>query len=102
MIVVNMSGTASCYDAKTGELHWEEKLGVKGEFASSPLEVNGLVLFQNVYGGGTVVIKPSKRLQIVSQNSLGADVSEIFRSTLAPIKGQIFSRSLSTLYCIGD
>jgi len=102
LVVVSMSGRATCYDAKTGKVYWEEKLGVKGEFASSPLVVKGHVLFQNVYGGGTLVIKPGKRLNIVSYNSLGAEVSEMFRATLAPIKGQIFARSLSTVYCIGN
>lgn len=101
LIVVSMSGRATCYDTKTGEIHWEEKLGVKGEFASSPLVVNGHVLLQNVYGGGTLVIKPGKKLNIVSQNSLGAEVSEMFRATLAPIQGQMFARSASTVYCIG-
>ncbi len=100
-VVVSMSGKASCYDAKTGKIHWEEKLGVKGEFASSPLVVKGHVLLQNVYGGGTLVIKPGKKLEIVSNNSLGAERSEMFRATLAPIKGQIFARSFSTVYCIG-
>jgi outer membrane protein assembly factor BamB len=102
LIVVSMSGKASCYDAKTGKIHWEEKLGVKGEFASAPLVVRGHVLLQNVYGGGVLVIKPGEKLEIISNNSLGAEVSEIFRSTLAPIKGQIFTRSVSTLYCLGQ
>jgi outer membrane protein assembly factor BamB len=96
-----MSGKASCYDAKTGKIHWEEKLGVKGEFASAPLVVKGHVLIQNVYGGGVLVIKPGKALEIVSNNSLGAEVSEMFRATMAPIKGQMFARSFSTVYCIG-
>jgi len=60
------------------------------------------VLIQNVYGGETLVIKPGERLNIVSKNSLGAEFSEIFRATLAPIKGQIFARSSSVLYCIGN
>lgn len=102
LIVVSMSGKASCYDAKTGEIHWEEKLGVKGEFASAPLVMNGHVLLQNVYGGGTLVIKPGKKLEIVSHNSLGAEVSEMFRATLAPIQGQFFARSFSMVYCIGN
>lgn len=102
VLVVSMSGKASCYDAKTGKIHWEEKLGVKGEFASAPLVVNGHVLFQNVYGGEVLVIKPGKKLEIVSNNTLGAERSEMFRATLAPIKGQIFARSFSTVYCIGQ
>lgn len=102
LIVVSMSGTASCYDAKTGERLWEEKLGVKGQFAASPLVIDGLVLIQNVYGGGTVVIKPGPERDIVAINELGAEVSELFRATLAPIQGRMFARSLSMLYCIGE
>jgi outer membrane protein assembly factor BamB len=102
LLVVSMSGKASCYDTKTGKVYWEEKLGVKGEFASAPLVVKGHVLLQNVYGGGVLVVKPGKKLEIVSNNLLGAEVSEIFRSTLAPVKGQVFARSLSTVYCIGE
>jgi outer membrane protein assembly factor BamB len=101
LIVVSMSGTASCYDAKTGERLWEEKLGVKGQFAASPLVIDGHVLIQNVYGGGTVVIKPGPERDIVAINELGAEVSELFRATLAPIQGRMFARSLSMLYCIG-
>ncbi len=101
LLVVSMSGKATCYDAKTGKIYWKEKLGVKGEFASAPLVLKGHVLLQNVYGGGVLVIKPGKNLEIVANNSLGAEVSEMFRATLAPIKGQIFARSFSTVYCIG-
>lgn len=101
VLVVSMSGKASCYDAQTGEVHWEEKLGVKGEFAAAPLVVKGHVLLQNVYGGETLVIKPGKTMKIVARNSLGAPKSEMFRATLAPIQGQIFARSLTTVYCLG-
>lgn len=100
LVIVSMSGIASCYDAHTGEIHWNERLGVEGEFAAAPLIANGLVYIQNVFGGETVVIKPGKKLEIVSQNSLGADKQEIFRATLAPIGGKVFARSHSTLYCI--
>lgn len=47
------------------------------------------------------MIKPGKKLEIVSNNSPGAELSEMFRATLAPSKDQIFARSFSTLYCIG-
>lgn len=102
LIVVSMSGVAACYDAATGEIHWEERLGTKGEFAASPLVANGHVFIQNVYGGETLVIKPGKTLNVISTNGLGADSKELFRATLAPIKGRVYARSLSTLYCIGS
>ena len=102
VIVVSMSGKAACYEAKTGRRLWEEPLGVKGQFAASPLVMRGHVLIPNVYGGGTVVLKPGPRKEIVAVNELGAEVDELFRATLAPIQGRMFVRSLSMLYCIGE
>ena len=102
VLVVCMPGIASCYDAHSGEVYYHERLPVEGEFAASPLVANGLVYFTNVYGGETVVIKPGKTLEVVAQNSVGADRDEIFRSTLAPVDGRLYLRSQSALHCIGD
>lgn len=101
MIVVSLSGKVTCYEAATGKVEWEDKLGVKGEFASSPLVVDGHILIQNAYAGETLVIKPGKALEIVHHNKLGAEVDEMFRAALVPAPGRIYARSLSTLYCIG-
>jgi outer membrane protein assembly factor BamB len=102
VMVVSMSGVATCYDAESGTMHWSERLPLqsRGEFAAAPLVVNGKVYIQNVYGGNTVVIKPGKTMQVLAENSLGANRSELFRATLAPIGGRLYARSQSTLYCI--
>lgn len=100
VIIASMSGITSCYDAKSGEIYWTERLGEGLDFAGAPLVAGGLVYFQAVSGGDTVVIRPGKKLDIVSRNALGAKPDEIFRATLAPIQGQIFARSGSVLYCI--
>jgi len=100
IFVLSMSGIGSCYDAQSGELLWNDRVPMKGEFAGAPLVANGLVYFQSVNGGDTVVIKPGKTPQFVAQNSLGADSKEIFRAGLAPIGGRLFARSQSTVYCI--
>ena len=101
LVVVSMSGLATCYDAASGKVHWQQHLGEKGEYAAAPLVVNGHVLIQSVYGGKTVVLKPGKRFEVLRVNDLGAEVDEVFRSCLSPIKGKIFARSLSMLYCVG-
>ncbi len=100
IFVLTMSGIGSCYDAKTGEMLWNDRIPMKGEFAGAPLVANGLVYFQAVNGGDTVVVKPGKTPEFVAQNSLGADSKEIFRAGLAPIGGRLFARSQSTVYCI--
>ncbi|MFT5106152.1 MAG: outer membrane protein assembly factor BamB [Pseudoalteromonas tetraodonis] len=99
LFVTSMSGVGTLYDSKSGDPIWEERLD--GDFAASPMVANGLIYLQTVSGGETLVIKPGKELEIVSRNSLGTDKQELFRATLAPIEGQLFTRSASVLYCIG-
>lgn len=102
VIVSSMSGMVSCNDAKTGESYWSsERMPIpRGEFASAPLVANGLVYFQAVYGGQTVVLKPGRKLDVVALNSIGADKGEIFRATLAPIGGRLYARSEKVVYCV--
>ena len=69
---------------------------------AAPLVVNGHLMFQTVYGGKTVVIKPGRKFEVVGVNDLGAEVDEAFRATLSPINGKIYARSHSMLYCIGS
>ena len=100
MIAVDMGGIGSCFDAKTGKLLWNERLGVQGEFAASPLVANGLVYFINTFGGETVIIKPGPKMEVISQNSIGAPQDEIFRATISPIQGKLLIRSQTRLYCV--
>ena len=101
VVVVDMGGVGACFDAKTGAILWNDRIGLKGECAASPLVANGNVYFQNVFGGEVYVIKPGKEMNVVSVNPLGAASDEIFRATLAPIQGDLFARSQTALYCIG-
>jgi outer membrane protein assembly factor BamB len=98
LMVVNMSGVGSCYDAKTGRELWRERL--EGRYSASPIAAGGLVYIQNE-AGFTLVIRPGEKLDIVARNKLAAGEDEIFRSSLAPSEGQIFCRSNRALYCIG-
>ncbi|MBC8115972.1 MAG: hypothetical protein H7062_16415, partial [Candidatus Saccharimonas sp.] len=72
-------------------------LGTK--FISSPIAANGLAYFQSDLGE-TVVLKPGPKLNIVSRNALPAASDEIYRASLAPSRGQMFSRSNKMLYCL--
>jgi len=93
-----MDGVATCYDATDGKQLWVERLG--GNFTSSPIAANGLAYHQSDEGE-TVVIKPGPKLDIVARNTLPAAKDEIFRASLTPSRGQMFSRSTKVLYCLG-
>ena len=98
IIVCDMGGIATCYDASDGHIYWKERL--PGKYSGSPIAAGGLVYFLNEEGTA-VVIKPGPALEIVSENSIPAAADEIFRASLAPSGGQLFIRSTSVLYCIG-
>jgi len=98
VLVTSMSGVITCYDATNGKTLWIDRL--TGAFSGSPLVSNGHYYIQNE-GGQTYVIEPDrKKLKITGKNSLSPGEGEIFRATLSPISGMIFTRSQSTVYCI--
>ena len=97
MLAVSMDGIGCGYDVKTGRELWKDRLGTK--FTSSPIAANGLAYFQSD-SGETVVVKPGPKLEILNRNQLPAASDEIYRASLAPSRGQMFSRSNKKLYCL--
>jgi outer membrane protein assembly factor BamB len=98
IIVTDMGGIATCYDAQDGAIHWKERL--PGKFSASPIAAKGLAYFINE-AGKTFVVEPGPELKIVSESTLPAGPDEIFRATPTPSAGQLFLRSTTTLYCVG-
>lgn len=99
LLVADMQGLTTCYEADTGKALWTERLN--GNFTASPIAAGGLAYFQNE-AGETYVIEPGPKLKLASRNSLGAESSEVFRAALTPSRGQLFARSDRMLYCIGQ
>lgn len=97
--VMDMKGVATCYDSVTGREIWKDRIG--GAFSSSPIAANGVAYFQDE-AGVTTVLKLGPQLEILSQNALNGAPDELFRASLTPSEGQIFSRSDRMLYCIGN
>ena len=100
VLVTSMSGIITCYDAKSGKTHWIDRL--KGAFSGSPIVSDNYYYIQSE-SGTTYVIKPNKDgLKVISENQLSSNLEEIFRATLSPIEGKIYTRSNSQLYCISS
>lgn len=101
LFISSMSGIATCYDTRTGDAYFSERLGEGIQIAAAPLVVNDLIYLQTVQGGDVIVIRPGKELEIVSVNSLGKEAAgETFRATLTPRQGGLLIRSGKTLYAI--
>ena len=94
LYVINDLGVLSCVDAKTGTLHWQERVG--GNHSASPIFADGRIYFLSEEGIATV-IAPGTTFRKLAVNELdGATLA-----SMAVAHGSIFIRSLTHLYRIG-
>jgi outer membrane protein assembly factor BamB len=92
---VSDGGIATCADAKTGKVHWTERLG--GNFSASPVFAEGRIYFQNEDGVGSVV-KHGQVFELLAKN----DLEEQTLASYAVIDSRLFIRSKSHVWCIGQ
>lgn len=93
-VLVSDKGKASCMEAKTGKLMWNEKIG--REHDASAITVRGHVCFLSETGVMTV-IRPGPEFELAATNDLGEEV----HASPAITRGQWLIRGLEHLYCIG-
>jgi outer membrane protein assembly factor BamB len=67
--MVSDKGIATCADAKTGKVHWQERLG--GNYSASPLYGDGKIYFQSEEGEG-IVIRAAKTFEELGRNRMNA------------------------------
>jgi len=91
---VSDDGVATCADARTGQVHWRERLG--GAFLASPLSAAGRVYFFH-RDAKTTVIQAGKTFTVLAENSLEG----FLVATPALVDGAIFLRTDTSLYRIG-
>jgi outer membrane protein assembly factor BamB len=93
LYLVTDAGIASCLDAATGTLNWQQRLG--GTYSASPVFAGGRIHFLAEQGATTVVL-PGKQFNRVAVNVLeGATLASI-----AVSGGSMFIRSDTHLYRI--
>ena len=95
LFTVNETGIATCFDARTGKVHWTQRLG--GDYRASPLAAEGRVYFLNLEGK-TTVVAASEKFEKLAENELDDD------TIASPVAagGKIFLRGRKTLYCLGQ
>ncbi len=93
-LVVSDTGYACCFDAKSGELQWQEKVG---SHHASLVSANGLVYFLSDKGE-TRVVRPGPEYKLVAENQL----ADKFFASPAISGGRILLRGENALYCIGN
>jgi outer membrane protein assembly factor BamB len=85
---------ASCFDARTGQVHWQQRLG--GTYSASPLLADGKLYFQSEQGTG-VVLQAGKEFKLLAKNAL----DERSLASPAAADGALFIRTETRLYRIG-
>jgi outer membrane protein assembly factor BamB len=92
LLTVNNGGTAFCYEAATGKVLWQQKLG---RHHASPVLLDGLVFFVND-DGQVNIVKPGPSFERVAQYEL----SEPCYASPAISDGQVFLRTFHHLLCL--
>jgi outer membrane protein assembly factor BamB len=90
---VSDDGMANCVDARTGAVHWQERMG--GPCLASPLAASGRVYFFR-QDGTTIVVKSGKEFERLSENALEGTVI----ATPAFAGNTLFLRTDTHLYRI--
>jgi hypothetical protein len=94
LYVVNDMGILTVVDAKSGTIHYQQRLG--GNYSASPVFADGRVYFQSEEGL-TTVVSPGRQFGRLGVNRLdGATLA-----SMAVAGGAIFIRSDTHLYRIG-
>ncbi|MSU76792.1 MAG: hypothetical protein EXS16_01725 [Gemmataceae bacterium] len=93
--LVNDTGFAGCYHARTGKRVWFERISDIG-FNASPLVIDGKVFAANV-AGDVYVFDAEPTYRLLARNPLG----ETVRATAAVADGRLYVRGNTHLFCVG-
>ena len=93
LYLVSDLGIVSCVDARTGQVHWQERAA--SNCSASPLFADGRIYVQDEEGTG-VVLKAGKQFQKLAINSL----KERTLASYAVTDNALLIRTAEHLYCI--
>lgn len=97
--VNDMASIVTCFDAATGRVQWQERLGRarREGFSSSPVGVDGKVFFTNDEGR-TFVLRAGPEFELLHTNDIGA------RTLASPalVDGRWYIRTQHELVAIGE
>ena len=71
LYLVSDTGVATCFDARTGEAHWCER--ISGNYSASPTYVDGRIYFFSEEGKATV-LRPGPQFVNLTENYLDGRV----------------------------
>ncbi|MFN2445669.1 MAG: PQQ-binding-like beta-propeller repeat protein [Vicinamibacterales bacterium] len=98
LYVCRDNGVLSVFDARTGERHYQSRLGDgKTGFSASPVAAAGRVYFTSE-DGDVYVVKAGSTFELLSTNPLG----EVAMATPAITRGTFYFRTRNHLVAVGE
>ncbi len=92
------NGVLKCYEAKTGELVYQGRLGTgRTGFTASPVAADGKLYFTGEYGD-VFVLQAGPEMKVLSTNVM----DEICMATPALSEGSLFFRTQNHLVAVGE
>lgn len=93
LFAVSDNGIVSCFDARTGETHWQKRIG--GNFSASPILASGHVFFFSHEGDVTTV-----RASAEMSDPVTSHIDGQLMASPAVLDASVVLRSRTKLYCI--
>jgi outer membrane protein assembly factor BamB len=91
----------SCVDPKDGKTIWSEQLDAKSKFEASPTAADGKIYMID-FRGETFVVAAGDKFKLLNKTGMGEKGDSVTRSSIAIAGGNLFIRTDSRLYCIGE
>jgi len=102
LYVVRDGGVVFALDVKTGETVYGPVRLPPGTYSASPILADGKIYVTTEEEGLTTVFRAGPQFEILGSNSLLGDCSPYCLSTVAVSEGQLFIRTSSYLWVIGQ
>ena len=94
--LIKNGGIASCLDARSGEVRYQERIGARGPRYSSPVVGDGKIYAASARGVVSVY-QAGDELKVLAHNDLG----ERIMATPALVDGRVYVRTAAHLYAFG-
>lgn len=85
------NGLASCLDAKTGKIHWQQR--IPGAYSASPIVADGKIHFTSE-DGATTIVRAATTFEQIARN----EINEKTLASPAASGGSLYLRGEKTLY----
>jgi len=102
LYVVRDNGVVFALDVKTGRTVYGPERLPAGTYSASPILADGKIYVTTEEEGLTTVFRAGPKFEILASNRLADDCSPYCLSTVAVSNGQLFLRTSSYLWVIGE